>query len=112
MREIDTIDPSMKQINRETLIGWVVFYYENGEVTKYTSDLHDWASLPSKGVMCLFRIYQAGYKEQVTGVDFYCPYQLMDVADVRPWIKYGVYVDDYLYNNFVAPVIFNDPTNR
>ena len=111
MREIDTIPQTMKEINRETLTGWVAFYYENGQVVRYASETHDWANLPQIGVMYLFRIYASGHKEQVGGNDYYCPYQLMNVEDIRPWIKFGLYIDDTIFNTVVVPVVINDPIN-
>lgn len=101
----------MKQINRGILTGWVVFYYENGKVTRYSSDTHDWTGLPTVGVMTLFRIYADGHKERVGGTDYYCPYQLMGVSDIRPWIKFGLYIDDEVFNTVVFPVILNDSIN-
>lgn len=112
MREIDTINQNMKQINREVLTGWVVFYYENGQVVRYSSETHDWMNLPNIGVMYLFRIYESGAKEQVAGCDYYCPYQLMNVSDIRNWIKFGLYIDDEIFNTIVWPAVLNDPINR
>lgn len=110
MREIDTIDISFKQINRDILKGWVVFYYIDGQVIKYTSETHDWVDLPKIGVMYLYRVYD-NYKEQVGGNDYYCPYQLMNVDDIRPWIKFGLYIDDEVFNSMVVPAVINDPIN-
>lgn len=105
--EIDNIDLSLKQINRETLTGWTVFYYINNELIRYDSTTHNWVDLPKIGVMALHRHYQAGYSEVVMGVDFYCPYQLMNVTDVTPYIKYGKFLDDTVYNEIVLPQIIN-----
>lgn len=110
MREIDIIDSSFKQVNRNVLIGWVVFYYINNEIVKYSSDTHDWVDLPKIGVMYLYRIYE-NYKEQIGGCDMYCPYQLMNIEDIRPWVKFGLYIDDYTFNNIVVPTVINESAN-
>lgn len=105
--EIDIIDLSLKQINRELLTGWTVFYYIDNQLVRYDSTTHNWADLPKIGVMVLFRHYSAGYSETIMGTDFYCPYQLMNVEDVRPYLKYGKFLDDTVYNNEVLPQIIN-----
>lgn len=112
MSEIENIDITFKQINRNILKGWVVFYYINNELIKYSSDTHNWADLPKIGVQALFRIYIDDTKEIVTGVDYYCPYQLMNIDDIRPWIKFGLYLENNLYNNTIWPYIINHEINR
>lgn len=111
MTEIQTLDSKFLNINREVLQKWVVFYYINGEVVKYTSDTHNWVDLPKIGVQYLFRVYDT-YKEQIGGIDFYCPYQLMDVDDIKPWVKFGSYLEDDIYNNIVWPIVRDDEINR
>lgn len=111
MREIDSIDPQFKQVNRETLRGWVVWYWIEGQgLVKYNSEEHDWVDLPKIGVQYLYRLYDT-YKEQVAGCDFYCPYQLMNMQDIRPFIKFGLYLDDELYSREVAAIVTTDPIN-
>lgn len=112
MREINTIDSKYKQINRETLVGWVVWYWIDGQgLIKYDSESHDWANLPKIGVQYLYRIYESGSKEQVSGCDYYCPYQLMEMEDIRSFIKFGLYLDDVTYQEQVVPLVLNDPIN-
>lgn len=111
MREIDTIDISFKTINREILKGWVAFFWVDNQLMRYSSETHDWADLPKIGVQYLFRIYET-YKEQVAGCDYYCPYQLMNAEDIRPWIKFGLYLDDDTFNNIVWPIVRDDEVNR
>jgi hypothetical protein len=93
MREIDIIDESMKQINNETLVGWVVWFCDGGNIQKFNSKEHDWVDIPKIGIQYFYRVYEANYMEQVAGADYYCPYQLMDVEDIRPWIKFGLMID-------------------
>ena len=112
MREINTIDLKYKQINREILIGWVVWYWIDGQgLVKYDSENHDWSDLPSIGVQYLYRIYESGYNEQVSGCDYYCPYQLMEMEDIRPYIKFGLYLDDTLYHEQISTEVINDTIN-
>ena len=112
MREINTIDIKYKQINREILVGWVVWYWVEGQgLVKYDSENHDWVDLPKIGVQYMYRIYEAGYKEQVSGCDYYCPYQLMEMEDIRPYVKFGLMIDDNVLNTVVVPAVLNDPIN-
>lgn len=112
MREIETIDLKYKQINREVLIGWVVWYWIEGQgLVKFDSENHDWVDLPKIGVQYLYRIYEAGYKEQIAGCDYYCPYQLNDMDNITPYIKFGLYLDDEIYRDQVATVVINDSIN-
>ena len=104
--EIDTIDIQFKQVNRTILKGWIVYYYIDNQLVCYSSDTHNWLDLPKIGVQCLYRIYDT-HKELVNGCDFYCPYQLMNVDDIRPWIKFGLYLDDDIFNSQVLPFILD-----
>lgn len=105
--EIDTIDISLKEINRTVLTGWTVFYYTDNQLVSYNSTTHNWVDLPKIGVMVLYRHYQDGFSEVVMGTDFYCPYQLMNVDDIRPYVKYGKYIDDSVYNEIILPQIMS-----
>lgn len=107
MREIDTIDEKFKNINKKILQKWIVFYYIDGEVVKYTSDTHDWKDLPKDGVQTLYRIYDT-HNEQINGVDYYCPYELKYCDDINPWIKFGLYLDNDLFNHNVRQQITAD----
>lgn len=111
MREINTIDSKYKQINRETLVGWIVWYWIDNKLVKYSSETDDWSSLPSIGVQYLYRIYESGIKEQVSGCDYYCPYQLMEMEDIRSFIKFGFYLDDTIFHEQIVPAVLNDPIN-
>jgi hypothetical protein len=112
MREIDTIDIKYRTINRAILVGWVAFYWVEGEgFVRYSSDIHDWLDLPKIGVQYLYRIYDDGVKEQIAGTDYYCPYQLMYTDDVNPFVKFGLYLDDDTYRDIVVPQVMNDPIN-
>lgn len=110
--EIDTIDISLKEINRNLLTGWTAYFYVNNELIRYNSTTHNWTELPKIGVQCLWRHYAEGYSEMVNGVDYYCPYQLMNVDDIRPYIKFGKFIDDDEYMTSIAPFIINDPINH
>lgn len=104
MREIETIDSKMLQINNETLVGWIVWFCDGGDIQIFNSKQHDWADIPNIGVQYLYRIYEANYMEQVSGADYYCPYQLIDVEDIRPWIKFGLMIDLGKLNNIFNQV--------
>lgn len=109
--EFDTIDPSMKEVNRQTLSGWVAFFYVSGGLQRYTHETHNWADLPSTGVQFMYRIY-SGYNESNSGTDYYCPYNLTPEMDINSWIKFGYYADDNVYNTEIWPVIKDDPVNN
>jgi len=93
MREIEIIDKEMLQINNETLVGWIVWFCDGGDIQIFNSKHHDWVNIPKIGVQYFYRIYEANYMEQVSGSDYYCPYQLMNVEDIRPWIKFGLMIN-------------------
>ena len=82
MREIQTIDTNMLQINNEVLLGWIVWCSDGNGIQKFNSKHHDWVDVPRIGVQYLYRIYDR-YIEQVSGADYYCPYQLMNVTDIN-----------------------------
>lgn len=104
MREIQTIDKKMLQINNDTLLGWVVWYCnDNINVQVYNSKQHDWIDLPKIGVQFMYRVYDT-YIEQNSGTDYYCPYQLTDVSDITPWIKFGLIISQEKLNNIFEEV--------
>ena len=103
MREIETIDLEMLQINEGTLLGWVVWCCDGEEIQRYNSKEHDWVDIPKIGVQYMYRIFET-YIEQVGGCDYYCPYQLMGVDDIRPWIKFGLMVDQTVLNSIFEEV--------
>jgi hypothetical protein len=104
MREIDIIDESMRQINNDTLLGWVVWCSNGVGFQRYNSKEHDWVDIPKKGVQYLYRVYSE-YIEQIGGADYYSPYQLMDVEDIRPWIKFGLMIDQTVLNSIFDEVV-------
>ena len=103
MREIDIIDPSMLQINNDLLVGWIVWCSDGIEINKFNSKHHNWKDIPKAGVQYMYRIYET-YIEQVSGADYYCPYQLMNVEDINPWIKFGLMIDMDLLNQIFDEV--------
>lgn len=93
MNEI--IDERMLQINNETLIGWIVWVNDGiNDTIIYNSKQHSWLDIPKVGVQYMYRVYDK-YMEHVSGLDFYCPYQLYFFDDdISKWIKYGIMIDE------------------
>lgn len=100
----ENLEPGMTTINGDTLLGWVVWYSNGNGITTYSSKTHKWLDLPKIGVQYMYRIYD-GYMEQVSGSDYYCPYQLMDVGNINPWIKFGIMIDQQIIGEIFEQVV-------
>jgi len=104
MIEIETIDESMLQVNNETLLGWIVWCSTGDTINIFNSKEHSWEiDVPRIGIQYMYRIYD-NYMEMVGGADYYCPYQLMDVEDIRPWIKFGLMIDQQVLSDIFNQV--------